>query len=94
MLKSKTLFDMVNSIYLDLETKRYAVESQNQEVLSKNEKYITLSNELGVSKFNLAKAEYNGDEIESKKLKSQVETLEKLIEDIKSTLPVIKYRYK
>ena len=94
MIKSKTLLEMVDSIYFDLKTKRYSIIQKNQEVLSKNDKYVELSNELGRTKFLLAKAEYVGDEFEIEKLKSQVKTLENLIEKLISTLPVIKYEYK
>ncbi len=93
MLKSKILTDMVNSIYFNLKTKRYSTLQRNQEILSKNDKYIQLSNELGNAKFLLAKAEYQGDEFEISKLKSQVKTLEDLIEKLISSLPVIKYKY-
>ena len=94
MLKSKALTDMVNSIYFDLKTKRYSIIQKNQEVLSNNDKYIQLSNELGNARFLLAKAEYLGDEFETAKLKSQVKTLEELIEKLISTLPIIKYNFK
>ncbi len=93
MLKSKVLIDKVNSVYFDLKTKRYSIIQQNEDILSKNDKYVNLVNELGQAKFNLAKAEYNGDEFEIIKLKSQVKTLEDLIEKLKSTLPVIKLEY-
>lgn len=93
MLKSKALIDKVNNIYFDLKTKRYSIMRHNEEILSKNDKYLNLVNELGQTKFNLAKAEYKGDEFEIIKLKSQVQTLEELCEKVKSTLPVISCDY-
>ena len=94
MLKSKVLIDKVKNIYFDLSTERYSIKRHNDEILSNNAKYLELYNELGQAKFNLAKAEYQGDEFEIIKLKSQISTLEKLIEKLKSTLPVIKEEYK
>ena len=90
MLKSKVLIEKVNSIYFDLKTKRHSIDQHNEQILSGNEKYLNLVNELGQTKFALAKAEYLGDEFEIIKLKSQVSTLEDLIKKIKSSLKVIK----
>lgn len=94
MLKSKVLLEKVNGIYFNFKTERYSIAHHNEQILSKNEKYLELTNELGQTKFLLAKAEYAGDEFEIIKLKSQAKTLEELIEKLKSTLPVIKYQYK
>ena len=93
MLKSKVLLDKVNSIYFDLKTKRYSIANHNEQVLSRSDKYLSLVNELGQTKFKLAKAEYLGDEFEIIKLKSQISTLEELIEKVKSSLNVISYNY-
>ena len=83
MLKSKVLLDKVNSIYFDLKTKRYSIDGHNEQILNSNEKYLSLVNELGQTKFALAKAEYNANEFEIIKLKSQVATLQELIEKVK-----------
>ena len=91
MLKSKVLLDKVNSIYFDLKTKRYSIANHNEQILSSSDKYLSLVNELGQTKFKLAKAEYLGDEFEIIKLKSQISTLEELIEKVKSSLNVISY---
>ncbi len=94
MLKSKVLLEKVNGIYFDLKTERYSIVRHNDEILSNNKKYIELLNELGETKFSLAKAEYAGDEFEIIKLKSHVKTLEELIEKLKSTLPIINHQYR
>ena len=93
MLKSKVLLDKVNSIYFDLKTKRYSIDGHNEQILNSNEKYLSLVNELGQTKFALAKAEYNANEFEIIKLKSQVATIQELIEKVKSSLNVIKNDY-
>ena len=93
MLKSKTLIDKVNNRYFDLKSQKYAIKRYNDSILDSNKKYVTLLNELGLTKFNLAKAEYQNDTEKVISLKKEVETLEKLILTLKSTLPLQKVKY-
>lgn len=93
MLKSKVLIEKVNARYFELKTQHQSVNHYNEQILLSNENYVNFSNQLGKLKFSLAKAEYLGDNTTANSLKTQVETLEKLIETLKSTLPLTKIEY-
>lgn len=88
MLKSKTLLEKVNNKYIDLKANKYSIISSNDAILNNNERYVSLSNELGNAKFLLAKAEYNGQSDKIKQIKQEITTLEKLILTLKSQLPL------
>ncbi len=93
MIKSKTLIEKVNNIYFDLKTKRYSLQRYNDEIIKSSPTLINLENELGETKFKLAKANYNGNQTESVKLSYQIEALNELIKKETSTLPLVKISY-
>ncbi len=94
MLKSKILIDKVNGIYADFKAEKYAVIRYNQQILMANNEFVSLENQLGSAKFNLAKAEYEENLNEIKKLKIETKVIEEQINELKSNLPLIKYNYK
>ncbi len=94
MIKSKILIDKVNNIYFDLKAEKYAVKRHNDDILTSNEEYVSLENQLGKTKFLLAKAEYSDNVEEVKNLSLQVEVLEKRIENLKKALPLAPTEYK
>ena len=93
MIKSKTLIEKVNNVYFELKTKRYSIQKFNDDLIKENKELIQLENELGETKFNLAKAKYQGNETEIVKLTYQQSALEKLIKTEKDKLNLIKINY-
>ena len=93
MLKSKILIEKVNSHYFDLQTQHNSINDYNNQILLSDENYINFSNELGKLKFSLAKAQYLGDNAKVSELQTKISRTEKLIETLKSTLPLAKIEY-
>lgn len=79
MIKSKALIDKVNEFYVNKSTKIYAINEYYDNLLSKNENYVSILNEIGALKFEIAKNEYNGNgannELEQKLKNLELEKL-------------------
>ena len=93
MLKSKFLIEKVKDKYFSLSAEKYAVKRYNDEILSASKEYVELENQLGKTRFLLAKAEYLQDEEQIKHLSTEVEVYKKRIEDLKTTLNLAPVKY-
>ncbi len=61
MLNSKTISSLVNDYYSGLQTKILAIRTENRKILDKIEGFNSLESEIGALKFEIAKANYNGE---------------------------------
>ena len=61
MLNSKTISSLVNDYYTGLQTKILAIRTENRKILDKIEGFNSLESEIGALKFEIAKANYNGE---------------------------------
>ncbi|MBQ3235607.1 MAG: ATP-binding protein [Clostridia bacterium] len=93
MIKSKFLIDKVNDKYFNLKAEKYAVKRYNDDILNGNAEYIELENGLGKAKFELAKAEYQENAEQIKKLSTEVEIYKARIEKLKATLNLAPVKY-
>lgn len=93
MIKSKTLIEKVNDRYASLRAKHVSSANYNANLLRQIDGFTETENELGSTRFLLAKAEYENNALNVNELKNRIDYLENKLLVMKNSVNTVKINY-